>query len=270
MLDKARQKYNIAKMSLSPELQEEFAYLDAQRNKLPRHIAIIMDGNGRWAKRKGNNRIAGHQEGVRSVRTIVEAAGELAIEALTLYTFSVENWQRPRWEITALMKLLVTTLAAELDDLMEKNVRLTVSGHLDDLPKDAAAGMRAGIEKTAANTGLNLNLALSYSGRREIISATRNLAKLVKNGDLAPEDIDENIFSRHLLTAPLPDPEFLIRTSGELRLSNFLLWQLAYTEIYVTETLWPDFRRAEFYHALRDFIGRERRFGMVSEQIATT
>ena len=242
-------------------------YILSHKQDLPRHVAIIMDGNGRWAKKKGLKRVQGHQEGVRSVREIVEVAGELEIDALTLYTFSVENWRRPKWEVTALMQLLVRTLRKEIDDLMKKNVRLTVCGHLDDLPKEAAIGMQEGIEKTAANTGLILNLALSYSSRKEILEAAAILAKEVKEGVIQPEDIDESYFSSKLTTAHLSDPEFLIRTSGEFRLSNFLLWQLAYTEIFVTEELWPDFRKLQFYRALYNYLHRERRFGMVSEQL---
>ena len=242
-------------------------FIFENKRNLPNHVAIIMDGNGRWAKNKGLKRVQGHQEGVRSVREIVEAAGELGINALRLYTFSVENWRRPKWEVTALMQLLVRTLRKEIDDLMDKNVRLTVCGRLDDLPPEAAIGMQEGIDPTSKNTGLILNLALSYSSRREILEAASILAKEAMDGKINPQDIDEAYFSSKLTTSHLPDPEFLIRTSGEFRLSNFLLWQLAYTEIFVTEELWPDFRKPQFYNALYNYLHRERRFGMVSEQL---
>ncbi len=242
-------------------------YLEENRDRLPSHVAIIMDGNGRWAKKKGLKRVQGHQEGVKSVREIVEAAGELKIKALTLYTFSLENWRRPKWEVNALMQLLVRTLRKEIDDLMKKDVRLIVSGKLSDLPEDAAQGMREGIERTAKNDGLILNLALSYSSRREILDAVKEISLEFKSGKISLEQITEDYFSTKLTTAEIDDPDLLIRTSGEFRISNFLLWQLAYTEIYVTRDLWPDFRKPQFYEALNDYLHRERRFGMVSEQL---
>jgi undecaprenyl diphosphate synthase len=235
--------------------------------KLPEHVAIIMDGNGRWAKRRALTRVAGHREGINSVREIVRACGELGIGYLTLYTFSKENWSRPKGEVSALMALLLKTIRAEVAELQRHNVRLTTIGRLEDLPFLAREGMEHGRRILRHNTGLTLNLALSYSSRQEIVEAMRRLAIEVKAGRLQPEDIDEFTVSSHLYTAAMPDPDLLIRTSGELRLSNFLLWQLAYTEIYVTDVLWPDFRRKEFYQALLAYQQRERRFGRVSEQL---
>jgi undecaprenyl diphosphate synthase len=235
--------------------------------KLPEHVAIIMDGNGRWAKRRGRSRVEGHREGINSVREIVKACGELGIEYLTLYTFSKENWNRPKGEVSALMSLLLKTIREEVADLKRNNVRLMTIGRLEDLPLLAREGMLHGIRTLRENTGLTLNLALSYSSRQEMVDAMRRIAIEVKAGRLQPEDIDEFTISSHLYTAAIPDPDLLIRTSGELRLSNFLLWQLAYTEIYVTEVLWPDFRRKEFYQALLAYQQRERRFGKVSEQL---
>ncbi|MCG3118349.1 MAG: Ditrans,polycis-undecaprenyl-diphosphate synthase ((2E,6E)-farnesyl-diphosphate specific) [bacterium] len=236
--------------------------------KLPEHVAIIMDGNGRWAKRRGLSRVEGHREGINSVREIVRACGELGIEYLTLYTFSKENWNRPKTEVAALMSLLLKTIRDEVAELKRNNVRLMTMGRLEDLPMLARQGMQHGIRSLRQNSGLTLNLALSYSSRQEMVEAMRRIAREVKAGRLQPEDIDEFTISSNLYTAAIPDPDLLIRTSGELRLSNFLLWQLAYTEIYVTEVLWPDFRRREFYHALLSYQQRERRFGMVSEQLA--
>jgi len=233
----------------------------------PQHIAIIMDGNGRWAKKRGLPRVAGHNEGIKSVRTVVEACGDLGIKVLTLYTFSKENWLRPRQEVSTLMKLLVSTLRKEIDELQEKNVQLRAIGNIEDLPEPAYRELLFGIERTKHNTGLILNLALSYSGRQEIVDAVREMAQKVKAGIIQPEEIGERIFASHLHTYDLPDPDLLIRTSGESRISNFLLWQLAYTEIYVTKTFWPDFHKDELYDALLNFLSRERRFGRVSEQV---
>lgn len=235
--------------------------------KLPRHIAIIMDGNGRWAKKRGLPRIAGHREGVKSVRDIVEISGELGIKALTLYTFSTENWRRPKQEVSALMKLLLQTLRKEINDLMKNNVRLTAVGNLEKLPHRAMEGILEGIELTSRNTGLILNLALNYGGREELVAAIQKIAALVNENKLKPEDITAETVHQFLYTSELPDPDLLIRTSGELRISNFLLWQLAYTEIYITDILWPDFRREALMDALNDYVGRERRFGRVSEQL---
>jgi undecaprenyl diphosphate synthase len=210
---------------------------------LPRHIAIIMDGNGRWARQRGLPRVIGHREGIKSVRVVVEACGELGIEVLTLYTFSTENWRRPKEEVSALMKLLLKTIQKEIHELIRNNVRLTVIGNLDHLPDAARAGMEEGIEKTRSNTGLNLNLALSYGSREELVAAVKQIAYKVKTGELDPEAVSSETIQSHLYTAGIPDPDLLIRTSGEFRISNFLLWQMAYTEIYITEVLWPDFRK---------------------------
>lgn len=248
------------------QAREEEKILKKQGN-LPHHIAIIMDGNGRWAKQRGLPRIAGHREGVKSVRDIVEACGDLGIEVLTLYTFSTENWRRPQKEVSALMQLLLQTLRKEIHDLVKNNVQLMAIGNLDKLPKTARIGMLEGIEATKANTGLKLNLALNYGSREEIISAVKNIALDVQEGKAKSQDIDGRMMSRYLYTHGLPDPDLLIRTSGEFRISNFLLWQLAYTEIYITDVLWPDFRRKNLYNAIKDYQSRERRFGKVSEQI---
>ncbi|MCH8271860.1 MAG: isoprenyl transferase [Candidatus Marinimicrobia bacterium] len=235
--------------------------------ELPEHIAVIMDGNGRWAKSRGLPRVAGHSEGINSVKDIVEACGQLGIGHLTLYTFSLENWQRPKREVSALMKLLFRTIRRELKDLMENEVRISTLGNLDDLPSAAANEMRIAIEDTAGNKGLKLHLALSYGSRREIIGAVKKIVDAVESSELDISDLDEKIFSNFLLTNDTPDPDLLIRTSGEARISNFLLWQLAYTELYITDTLWPEFRREQLYEALSDYQRRERRYGKVSEQI---
>jgi undecaprenyl diphosphate synthase len=237
------------------------------KEKLPIHVAIIMDGNGRWAQRKGNSRIFGHQNGVVAVRETVEAAVELGIQYLTLYAFSTENWKRPREEVDALMSLLVNTIGKELDSLLENNVHLHIIGETESLPKSVQKQLSKALVKTRNNTGLNLVLALSYSGRWEIINAIRNLAKDIKDNSLQPEDLDCDTFVRYLTTSEIPDPELLIRTSGEFRISNFLLWQIAYAELYFTDTLWPDFRKEHFFDAIIDFQKRERRFGKISEQI---
>ena len=238
-----------------------------QNHELPNHVAVIMDGNGRWATQRGMPRVAGHRAGVKSVRSIVETAGELGIGVLTLYTFSKENWQRPVNEVSTLMKLLASTLRREINELNQKNVRIRTIGDLDDLPQFAYEQVLEGIEKTKHNTGLILNLALSYGGRSEILKAVREIAEKVQDGELYLGDVDEEIFSDFLYSKNLPDPDLLIRTSGEQRISNFLLWQLAYTEIYLTPTLWPDFGKKEFYDALIWYTKRERRFGRVSQQI---
>lgn len=234
---------------------------------MPEHVAIIMDGNGRWAHRQGLSRVEGHSEGINSVREIVRASGELNIKYLTLYTFSTENWNRPPKEVTALMRLLLKTIRAEVNELRKNNVRLTVIGKLEDLPVAARLGMRNAIKMLRNNTGLTLNLALSYSSRKEITEAFREMARKVRAGELQPDEINEEVVSQHLYTSAIPDPDLLIRTSGELRISNFLLWQLAYTEIYVAEVFWPDFRRMEFYRAIESYQTRERRFGLVSDQV---
>ncbi len=237
------------------------------RSRLPRHIAIIMDGNGRWARDRGEDRVYGHYEGVISVREIVDACGALDIGFLTLYAFSAENWNRPKAEVDALMELLVNTIRKEADDLNKNNVRLHVIGDFVSLPELAQKEMGEAMEMTAANTGLNLILALSYSSRLEILGATKKLAEMVAGGILAPDDINEEVFQRCLDTAMFPDPELMIRTSGENRISNFLLYQLAYAELYFTPVHWPDFRKDNLYEALLDYQRRERRFGKTSEQI---
>lgn len=238
-----------------------------QSERIPRHIAIIMDGNGRWAKRQGLARMFGHRKGVETVHEITEAAAELGIEYLTVYAFSTENWNRPKEEVDTLMSLLVDTIAKETPTLMKNNVRLLTIGDLDRLPIEAHKKFEECMEQTASNTGLRLVVALSYSSRWEIIRATKNIAEEVKKGALQVEDIDEQVVASHLTTGDMPDPDLLIRTSGELRISNFLLWQLAYSELYFTSCLWPEFTKEEFYHAIVDYQHRERRFGKISEQI---
>ena len=238
-----------------------------QSERIPRHIAIIMDGNGRWAKRQGLARMFGHRKGVETVHEITEAAAELGIEYLTVYAFSTENWNRPKEEVDTLMSLLVDTIAQETPTLMKNNVRLLTIGDLDRLPIEAHKKFEECMEQTASNTGLRLVVALSYSSRWEIIRATKDIAEEVKKGTLQVEDIDEQVVASHLTTGDMPDPDLLIRTSGELRISNFLLWQLAYSELYFTSCLWPEFTKEEFYHAIVDYQHRERRFGKISEQI---
>jgi undecaprenyl diphosphate synthase len=238
-----------------------------QHPDLPSHIGIIMDGNGRWAKKRGLPRVAGHNEGVNSVQEIVEICGEIGIKVLTIYTFSEENWKRPGWEVTALMQLLVTTINKQIAELMSKNVRIKVIGHLSKLPDIARRSMLSAIEQTKNNTGLELNVALSYGGRQELVNAFQKLGRMVKAGTLDPDAINDDDISRHLDTAGQPDPDLVIRTGGENRLSNFLLWQIAYAELYITKTPWPEFRKPQFIEAVWDYIHRERRYGMVSEQI---
>lgn len=237
------------------------------RNKLPEHIAIIMDGNGRWAKERGEDRVYGHYEGVRSVRAIVDACGELGIGYLTLYAFSAENWNRPKAEVDALMELLVNTIRKEVEELKKNNVRLHVIGDFESLPEICQQELTEAKEMTADNTGLNLILALSYSSRDEIAMATRKIAEKVLSGALRIEDITDETIKQHLYTAPFPDPELMIRTSGEYRISNYLLYQLAYSELYFTNVHWPDFRKENLYEALLNYQQRERRFGKTSEQI---
>lgn len=237
------------------------------KDRLPRHIAIIMDGNGRWAKEKGEDRLYGHYQGVESVRDVVEGAAELGIGYLTLYAFSTENWDRPAEEVSGLMELLVTTIRKEVSTLNKNNIRLHVIGDLNMLPANAQNELKEAIEITAVNTGLNLIMALSYSGRWEILEAVRGIASAVKEGSLDPASIDEKIFQDHLSTHAFPDPELMIRTSGEYRISNFLLYQLAYAELYFTDICWPDFRKENLYQAILDYQQRERRFGKISEQL---
>ncbi|HCW75431.1 MAG TPA: isoprenyl transferase [Candidatus Marinimicrobia bacterium] len=238
----------------------------AQGN-LPNHIAIIMDGNGRWAKQRGLPRVAGHSEGIKSVRVVTRLCGEMGVKYLTLFTFSSENWQRPRLEVSALMQLLLETINHEVEDLDRNNVRLSVIGRLMDLPEAPRRGMEQAIQRLSKNTGLGLNLALSYGSRQEILDAVNQISQDVADGKIKPGEITADLFSKKLYTANLPDPDLLIRTSGEARISNFLLWQMAYTEMYITPDYWPAFREYELLLAIKDFQKRERRFGKVSEQL---
>jgi undecaprenyl diphosphate synthase len=231
---------------------------------IPRHVAIIMDGNGRWARERGLPRIEGHRRGAESVRQVVRVCGELGIEYLTLYAFSIENWNRPKTEVLALMRLLEFYLKQEIPELDKNNVRLAAIGRIHELPQSAQRQLEKSMDALKKNTGLTLVLALSYGGRAEIVDAMRSIAREVKAGRLDVTDVDEKVISRHLYTRSIPDPDLLIRTSGEMRVSNFLLWQISYAEIYVTETLWPDFRKAELLTALEDYSKRQRRFGRVN------
>ncbi|HXG19967.1 MAG TPA: isoprenyl transferase [Methylomirabilota bacterium] len=237
-----------------------------EKERLPRHVAVIMDGNGRWAQRRGLSRVEGHKRGKAAVQAVVEASGELGLEYLTLYAFSTENWQRPVNEVRALMSLLRRYLRTELHKLMENNIRLRAVGDLSRLPAAVRQALEHAVLQTQDNTGLTVVLAISYGGREEIAHAARSVAAAVQAGRIALQDVTEETFAQHLWTSGIPDPDLLIRTSGEFRLSNFLLWQLAYTEIYVTDTLWPDFGREEFLRALADYQSRERRFGRTAEQ----
>lgn len=239
------------------------------KGHLPRHIAIIMDGNGRWAKEHGQDRLYGHYHGVESVRNIVEGCAELGIGYLTLYAFSTENWDRPQYEVVGLMELLVNTIRKEAEVLHRNNIRLHVIGDLNMLPDYARQELKEALDMTAGNTGLNLIMALSYSGRWELLNAVKNIAYEVKSGKLAVEAIDQHTLQRFLCTSDFPDPELMIRTSGEFRISNFLLYQLAYAELYFTNVRWPDFRKENLYEAILDYQSRERRFGKTSEQIVT-
>jgi len=236
--------------------------------KLPKHIAIIMDGNGRWAVNKEKPRIAGHREGIESVRAVVRTASNIGIRNLTLYAFSIENWKRPASEVSGLMKLLELFLKKELNELHENNVRITTIGKTNALPKGVQSLLRNSIEKTKDNEGMNLVLALSYGGRWDILRAVQMMALDVRRGKLSPEDITEETFSLALQTATTPDPDLIIRTSGEFRISNFLLWESAYSEYYISDKLWPEFRKNEFLDALRDYANRERRFGKTSSQVS--
>ena len=237
------------------------------KSKLPRHIAVIMDGNGRWAKKQGKLRIFGHENGVISVRETAEAAAELGIEYLTLYAFSTENWKRPRLEVEALMGLLLKTINIEIKTLNKNNIRLQAIGNLNALNSSVRKRLLTAIEETKNNTRMTLVLALSYSSHQEIVEAVKQISTQYKNQEIALEDINEQMISDHLFTKEFPDPELLIRTSGEFRISNFLLWQLAYSEIYITPKLWPDFRKEDLYEAIVNYQCRERRFGKTSEQI---
>lgn len=247
-------------------LMTETTALD--ENRIPQHVAIIMDGNGRWAEKRGLMRLMGHKTGVESVKDIVTSAREIGVEILTLYAFSTENWQRPATEVKGLMNLLKTYLQKELAELNRNNVCLRTIGATEQLPPDVQDILRSSIQKTANNTGLTLNLALSYGAREEITRAVRMLATRCKNGEINPEAISEELISSSLSTAGQPDPDLLIRTGGEYRLSNFLLWQISYTEFYVTETPWPDFRKLQFVEAIRSYQQRQRRFGKTGRQIS--
>jgi undecaprenyl diphosphate synthase len=240
---------------------------EIDKDKLPKHIAIIMDGNGRWAKKKLLNRISGHIRGVDAVREVVTACRELGIKVLTLYALSTENLRRPKDEVTALMGLLKEYLLKEREEMIENNIRLCAIGRLEDLPSDVRVTLQEMIKKTEHCHGMILNLALSYGGRAEILHAAKGIISDLREEKMKPEELTEQRFSQYLWTWGLPDPDLLIRTSGEFRISNFLLWQIAYTELYVTETLWPDFNREELLKAIADYQSRERRFGLTSEQL---
>lgn len=235
--------------------------------KLPKHIAIIMDGNGRWAKQRNEERAFGHQNGIKAVREVIEGAGEIGIKFITLYAFSTENWNRPKDEVDAIMSLLVNVIHAEVDSLNKNNVRLKAIGNLKSLPIDCQNVLASALEKTAQNKGLTLVLALNYSAKWEIIEAVKNISQKTLNNQLDVDQIDDELFENHLSTSFMPNPDLLIRTSGEQRLSNFLLWQLAYTELYFTPTLWPDFTKESLYEAIVSFQQKERRYGKTSEQL---
>jgi undecaprenyl diphosphate synthase len=243
---------------------------ELDKEKLPRHIAVIMDGNGRWARKRSLERIMGHRRGMESVRRVVKACRELGIEVLSLYAFSTENWRRPTAEVRSLMLLLKHYIQAEIEALHDNNICVRAVGSLAKLPPDVHRLIESGVEKTRHNSGMVLNVALSYSGRDEIVRAVVRIAEKVQNHELQAADITEQLFAGHLDTADLPDPDLLIRTSGELRISNFLLWQIAYTELYVTDVLWPDFTDEELYKAIADYQHRSRRFGRIDEQVMGT
>ena len=236
--------------------------------KMPRHVAIIMDGNGRWAQARGLDRSEGHAEGVKTVRRITEAASKAGIEYLTLYTFSTENWNRPKTEVDALMHLIVIAIERETPDLIKNNVRLQMIGDSSRMPREARERLERCIEETSKGTGLTLVLAISYSSRWEIVDACRKIADKVASGEMTAESIDDQVISDHLSTAGMPDPDLLIRTGGDLRISNFLVWQIAYSELFVTPTYWPDLTEENFLDAIRVFSGRQRRFGLTGEQVA--
>jgi len=234
---------------------------------LPRHIAIIMDGNGRWARLKNRPRAHGHREGINSVREIVQVCGEIGISHLTLYTFSSENWSRPKSEVSAIMKLLLLTIKKEINNLHKNNVKLSTIGNINDLPNDTRKNILDGIAKTQNNSGLNLILALSYGSRQELIRAFKRIGKKIQSSEIALDDINENLIGKELYSKDIPDPDLLIRTGGEFRLSNFLLWQAAYSELLITDTHWPDFREEALLNGIYDYQNRQRRFGQTAEQI---
>ena len=239
-----------------------------EQGDLPAHIAIIMDGNGRWAKANNLPRVAGHVEGINSVREIVQVCGEIGVSYLTLYTFSNENWKRPQKEVSAIMKLLLSTIKKEVGNLNKNNVRLSTIGNINNLPDNSRQGILEGIEVTKNNTGLNLILALNYSSRQELLMAVQRIADKILSGEMNSNQISEAIFSRELYTVDIPDPDLLIRTGGESRISNFLLWQLAYTEFFLTDIHWPDFREEDLLNSIVDYQGRQRRFGQIEEQVS--
>ncbi len=255
------------KIEKNSDSEEQLKQKILESGKIPEHVAIIMDGNGRWAKKRGFTRLRGHEAGINSVKAVVEACGELGIKVLTLYTFSRENWRRPRSEVAGLWRLLIQTVRREVPELKKNNVQLKMIGIMEDLPISVREGVKYAINELKNNDGLIVNLALNYGSRTEIIQAVQKIAERVAKGELNPQEIDEKLFSQYLYTAGLPDPDFLIRTSGEKRISNFLLWQIAYSELYITDVLWPDFRKKEFYEAIISYQQRERRYGMVSEQL---
>jgi undecaprenyl diphosphate synthase len=240
---------------------------EIDKTRIPKHVAIIMDGNGRWAKSRGKIRLSGHQEGAKSVRTAIEVCGELGVKYLTVYAFSTENWSRPQAEVSGLMNLLVSSVDKEFEEINKLGVRIRVIGELDKLPSNVQSKLKFAIENTKNNTALNFVIALSYSGRWDIVNAARKLAQDCKNNVLNPNEINDKVFESYLSTADIPDPELLIRTSGEERISNFLLYQLAYSEFYFTDVLWPDFSKNEFYSAITNYQKRERRFGKTSEKL---
>ena len=239
-------------------------------NNIPEHIAVIMDGNGRWAKQQGAKRIFGHQSAIKSVRDVTEGCAELGVKYLTLYAFSTENWNRPKYEVNALMQLLIGTISKETETLIKNDIKLITIGNTDDLPKKCQKELDEAMQITKNHSKMTLILALSYSGKSEIIKAVKSISEKVKNNDLNIENINDEIISANLYTAGIPDPSLMIRTSGEMRLSNFLLWQLAYAEFYFTDVLWPDFRREHLNEAISTYQNRERRYGKTSEQLTTT
>ncbi|MFT5724088.1 MAG: undecaprenyl diphosphate synthase [Bacteroidia bacterium] len=238
------------------------------QNRIPKHIAVIMDGNGRWAKKQGKFRVFGHQHGVQSVKDITEGAAELGVEYLTLYAFSTENWNRPQFEVNALMTLLVKTIKRETDTLMKNQIKLTTIGQTDTLPKACQAELKQAIDATKDNTRMTLILALSYSAKWDIVNSVKEIATKYKTGEITLDDINEDLISGSLSTKQIPDPDLMIRTSGEHRISNYLLWEMAYSEFYFTDVLWPDFRKEHLYEAIANYQNRERRFGKTGEQVS--
>lgn len=251
---------------MTVDLEQLKEQIKARPERIPRHIAIIMDGNGRWAAQRNEPRTEGHKAGVKAVKAVVKAASELGIKYLTLYTFSVENWKRPQEEVAALMELLFKTTLKEMKEMMESDVKMITTGRINGLPTGQRKILEKAIDLTRNNKGLTLNLALNYGGRTEILDAVKAIANSIKGGLFDLKDIDERLFSEFLYTADIPDPDLLIRTSGEWRISNFLLWQTSYTELHIIDTLWPDFGRHELFEAVVDYQGRERRFGMIAQE----